>query len=626
MSTIEDYWANKVKVAKITKSNLQDELEYLEDNIDGGNISSFIGLDDTPNVYNASKILNSNQSSIGFSSYNIELLANISINMNNISSNDVDIDNLSSLQDDYLLLDGTSAMAGNLDINENDIFDVRKIKSPTTANLELWQGANKVFNIGNGFAELFGLLLVDTIEEKTVGHDVVFNDPIKIDVIGEKTGAAGVTIDGCIIKDNFAKSRIADISDIPGTIANILTNHNKTVHDVLNINADTVDDKHLADLLEVAAGDFNAFTEKGTPVNADIVLIEDSAASYVKKKVQVGNLPGGGSTTWLALTDTPGVFDNGKIIKSGATALSFGMLESDIFKKDGSVAATGTCYFNEHIYFGASKTIRRNADDGFIYLQGGNNNPARIKLHGQDAGNAGYIIFDVPNAAKSGSVTAITIAGVTDTPKLSLENALITDTIEEKTVTAGVTIDSCLIKDGKAANSDKLEGSTKSEVQTHAPASHGADKHTDRTRNKWISCTYAEDGMTARDDSPVGILTDGATKQAYGSLHVPENFVSDGVIKAIIISIASGNLMYTIHSQFAANGENYNNHNLGTGTITEAVILNKLEVLNTSLSLTNLAKGDNIGINFKRWGGQAGDTVDAIVHFVGFIFEYTADQ
>ena len=166
----------------------------------------------------------------------------------------------------------------------------------------------------------------------------------------------------------------------------------------------------------------------------------------------------GGSTTWLGLTDTPGAFDNGKIVKSGAAALSFGMLESDIFKKDGSVAATGICYFNEHIYFGADKTIRRNADDGFIYLQGGNNNPARIKLHGQDAGNAGYIVFDVPNAAKSGSVIALTIAGVTDTPKLSLENALVTNTIEEKTLAAGVTIDSCLIKDGKAADADKLDG------------------------------------------------------------------------------------------------------------------------------------------------------------------------
>jgi hypothetical protein len=42
------------------------------------------------------------------------------------------------------------------------------------------------------------------------------------------------------------------------------------------------------------AGEIDAVAEKETPVNADIVLIEDSADSYNKKKVEVGNLPGGG--------------------------------------------------------------------------------------------------------------------------------------------------------------------------------------------------------------------------------------------------------------------------------------------------------------------------------------------
>ena len=45
--------------------------------------------------------------------------------------------------------------------------------------------------------------------------------------------------------------------------------------------------------LKRAAADINSFTEKTTPVDADIVIIEDSAASYTKKKVQVGNLPSG---------------------------------------------------------------------------------------------------------------------------------------------------------------------------------------------------------------------------------------------------------------------------------------------------------------------------------------------
>jgi hypothetical protein len=39
------------------------------------------------------------------------------------------------------------------------------------------------------------------------------------------------------------------------------------------------------------ASEISAVTEKATPVNADLVLIEDSADSNNKKRVQVGNLP-----------------------------------------------------------------------------------------------------------------------------------------------------------------------------------------------------------------------------------------------------------------------------------------------------------------------------------------------
>ena len=49
------------------------------------------------------------------------------------------------------------------------------------------------------------------------------------------------------------------------------------------------------------SGEINAVTEKATPVSADIILIEDSAASYAKKKVQMANLPSGSLAN---LTDT----------------------------------------------------------------------------------------------------------------------------------------------------------------------------------------------------------------------------------------------------------------------------------------------------------------------------------
>ena len=45
------------------------------------------------------------------------------------------------------------------------------------------------------------------------------------------------------------------------------------------------------------AGEIAAIAEKVTPIAADLLVIEDSAAGNIKKRVQVGNLPGGGAPT-----------------------------------------------------------------------------------------------------------------------------------------------------------------------------------------------------------------------------------------------------------------------------------------------------------------------------------------
>lgn len=43
-------------------------------------------------------------------------------------------------------------------------------------------------------------------------------------------------------------------------------------------------------------GEINALTNKASPVGADLLLIEDSAASFGKKKIAISNLPGGGGS------------------------------------------------------------------------------------------------------------------------------------------------------------------------------------------------------------------------------------------------------------------------------------------------------------------------------------------
>jgi hypothetical protein len=44
------------------------------------------------------------------------------------------------------------------------------------------------------------------------------------------------------------------------------------------------------------SGEIAAIAEKTTPVSADLLLIEDSADANAKKRVQIGNLPGGGGS------------------------------------------------------------------------------------------------------------------------------------------------------------------------------------------------------------------------------------------------------------------------------------------------------------------------------------------
>lgn len=76
------------------------------------------------------------------------------------------------------------------------------------------------------------------------------------------------------------------------------------------------------------AAEISAIAEKVTPVDADLVIIEDSAAANVKKKVQVGNLPGGGggfhslAAQQTLTNETPG--GTGAYEQWGTEELSFG--------------------------------------------------------------------------------------------------------------------------------------------------------------------------------------------------------------------------------------------------------------------------------------------------------------
>ena len=76
------------------------------------------------------------------------------------------------------------------------------------------------------------------------------------------------------------------------------------------------------------SGEISSITEKTTPVSADLILIEDSAASNAKKKVQVGNLPGGGggaptiATIYASSTDSHSTQNTWEDVNSMSVSIS----------------------------------------------------------------------------------------------------------------------------------------------------------------------------------------------------------------------------------------------------------------------------------------------------------------
>ncbi len=85
-----------------------------------------------------------------------------------------------------------------------------------------------------------------------------------------------------------------DITSLEGRMTPVEAHADTTTG---NPHATTKSEVGLSDVtndaqLKRSAGDFNTFTEKTNPVDDDIVILEDSAASFAKKKAKVSKLKG----------------------------------------------------------------------------------------------------------------------------------------------------------------------------------------------------------------------------------------------------------------------------------------------------------------------------------------------
>lgn len=109
------------------------------------------------------------------------------------------------------------------------------------------------------------------------------------------------------------KARIT-ISGLQG----MLTITEGQISDLDHTDADAIHDN--------VAAEISAITEKGTPVSADLLIIEDSAASNAKKRVQIGNLPGGGG----------GLTVSGSTVFSGSSPTSWTDLDLSTYVGENS--------------------------------------------------------------------------------------------------------------------------------------------------------------------------------------------------------------------------------------------------------------------------------------------------
>jgi hypothetical protein len=96
--------------------------------------------------------------------------------------------------------------------------------------------------------------------------------------------------EGNVIHDNLSGSGTNTHAQIDTHIASTSNPHTVTKSQVSLGNV--TDDAQL----KRSANDFNSFTLKGTPVSADVILIEDSADTGNKKYITVGSLPSSGES------------------------------------------------------------------------------------------------------------------------------------------------------------------------------------------------------------------------------------------------------------------------------------------------------------------------------------------
>ena len=169
------------------------------------------------------------------------------------------------------------------------------------------------------------------------------------------------------------------------------------------------------------------------------------------------------------------------------------------------------------------------------------------------------------------------------------------------------------------------------------PASHGA---TTFTTAEWD--TYIKDNTrigsilvlpgAVADTANLGIVltpyvvsnigTASADGSVYFVFRVPALFTS--IQRAYVVAYddgATGNLRYSVVTNWGANGEAYNLNTDSIAATTLAMTQNAMTEVDISAAFTGIAAGDYVGLRFNRLGSDALDTMGN-VRSLFFIMEF----
>ena len=220
-----------------------------------------------------------------------------------------------------------------------------------------------------------------------------------------------VVYNGSIWEKSLNSNAVVSVNGFTGVV--VLTKSDIGLSDVTN-------DAQL----KRADGDFNSFTEKLIPVENDIVLIEDSVASFTKKKVKLENMlggggGGGGSFAW----ELNGEFSPIEAIIKGMSVLNFDFESNhemyalivipDSYKTGKQILLQGMKYFTSattnNVFFRTeTQLLKAGQDVSALPITGHTSSNSEVTLTG--ASNILRDIGDLDLTSNIGEVNAVPVA------------------------------------------------------------------------------------------------------------------------------------------------------------------------------------------------------------------------